>query len=144
MASGPQESGVAARPSRVSRSWNTSALLLVVVAAAIPGGAFGGLTGAFVGAPLRAMGLGRGSYVAVSLRPSKPVVGALRMAREDGGSDKISKPGQGKPVGPGQGGGVGPNEGGGAGEQERQGGAGVAVLTKPPDLDKVLPRTMHG
>ena len=136
---------MAARPSRVSRSWNTPALLLVVVAAAIPGGAVGGLTSAFVGAPLRAMGLGR-SYVAVSLRPSKPVVGALRMAREDGGADKINKPGQGKPVGPGQGGGVGPNEGGG-GEQERQGGAGVAVLTKPPDLDKVppfLPRTMRG
>jgi hypothetical protein len=111
-------------------------LLLVAVASAIPGGAFGGLTSAFVSAPLRAVGLGRGSYVAVSLRPSKPVVGALRMAREDGGADKIKQPGQGKPVGPGQGGGVGPNEG--AGEQER-GGAGVAVLTKPPDLDKVPP-----
>jgi hypothetical protein len=55
------------------------------------------------------------------------------MGREDGGADKISRPGTGGGVGnkPGQGAGEG-----GAGERE-SGGAGVAVLTKPPDLDKV-------
>ena len=58
---------------------------------------------------------------------------ALRMGREDGGAGKISKPGTGGGVGnkPGQGAGDG-----GAGEREG-GGAGVAVLTKPPDVDKV-------
>lgn len=64
----------------------------------------------------------------------RPLGLALRMAREDGGAGKIpSKPGTGVGNKPGQGAGEG-----GAGEQER-GGAGVAVLTKPPDVDKVCP-----
>jgi hypothetical protein len=70
----------------------------------------------------------------MSLRPSTPVVGTVRMGREDGGAGKINKPSTGKPVGPGGGGGVTPGDG--SGESER-GGAGVAVLTKPPDVDKV-------
>ena len=60
------------------------------------------------------------------------------MDRKDGGAGKVSKPGGG--------GGVGnkptPGGAGGAGEQER-GGAGVAVLTKPPDVDKVRAVRVH-
>ena len=57
----------------------------------------------------------------------------LRMDRKDGGSEKISRP-----SGPGK---IGnPNTPGGAGVGDREaekGGAGVAVLTKPPETDKV-------
>ena len=59
----------------------------------------------------------------------------LKMDRKDGGADKISRP-----TGPGK---IGnPNTGGGAGaggeRESEKGGAGVAVLTKPPETDKVL------
>ncbi len=58
----------------------------------------------------------------------------LRMDRKDGGADKISRP-----TGPGK---IGnPNTPGGAGaggeRESEKGGAGVAVLTKPPETDKV-------
>lgn len=61
----------------------------------------------------------------------------IKMDRKDGGSKRIGNPGKGGGVGnPG----AAPGGGGdGAGERER-GGAGVAVLTKPPDLDKVCGR----
>jgi hypothetical protein len=121
---------------RTARNMGVRALLLVAVASVFPGSALGGVTSAFVGAPLRAGNPARRPAVAMSLRPSTPVVGAVRMGREDGGADKINKPGTGKPVGPGGGGGVTPGDG--SGESER-GGAGVAVLTKPPDVDKVPP-----
>mmetsp|Transcript_14356 Transcript_14356/g.22273 ORF Transcript_14356/g.22273 Transcript_14356/m.22273 type:complete len:202 (-) Transcript_14356:989-1594(-) len=72
--------------------------------------------------------------VSMSLRPQHsssldvPVLlpKPVRMAREDGGAGKI------KPGGGGGGGGVGKD-----GMEGERGGAGVAVLTKPPDVDKV-------
>ena len=57
----------------------------------------------------------------------------LKMDRKDGGADKIARP-----TGPGK---IGnPNTPGGAGaggeRESEKGGAGVAVLTKPPETDK--------
>ncbi len=66
-------------------------------------------------------------------RPGVAQTMPIRMDRKDGGATKISKP-----SGPGK---VGnPNTGGGGAGGEREsekGGAGVAVLTKPPETDKV-------
>ena len=89
-----------------------------------PDAAFG------VGSPAGLRSFGR---AAVCTMTSKSPLLGLRMDRKDGGSKKISNPGKGGGVSkPGPGGaGVGGDR-----EQER-GGAGVAVLTKPPDLDKV-------
>lgn len=105
-------------------------LLLLVIAAIVPdAAAFGFSSAPTVGAQCRRGLVGAN---ACSVRPLRAM--QLRMGREDGGAGKISKPGGGSGVGnkPGQGAGDG-----GAGEGER-GGAGVAVLTKPPDVDKVM------
>lgn len=88
------------------------------------------------GLPSLGLRLTRGGAASCMMMASKKErVAGIRMDRKDGGGGKISKPGQGgginKP-------GAAPGAGGGEGERER-GGAGVAVLTKPPELDKVRP-----
>ena len=77
---------------------------------------------------------GAASCLALSMKSRSS---GIKMDRKDGGSKRIGNPGKGGGVGnPG----AAPGGGGdGAGERER-GGAGVAVLTKPPDLDKVSGR----
>ena len=107
-------------------------VLALVLVAVIPStAAFG-----FSSAPVTCRQGAFGAMCSARRTPGlRPVSVGLRMAREDGGAGKIpSKPGTGVGNKPGQGAGDG-----GAGEKER-GGAGVAVLTKPPDVDKVWPR----
>jgi hypothetical protein len=104
-------------------------LTLAVMALTLPGAAAFG----FSSVPAARLQW-KSSAFASTCNARRPALrAALRMGREDGGADKISRPGTGGGVGnkPGQGAGEG-----GAGERE-SGGAGVAVLTKPPDLDKV-------
>ena len=112
----------------------TCGVLALVLVAVIPStAAFG-----FSSAPVTCRQGAFGAMCSARRTPGlRPVSVGLRMAREDGGAGKIpSKPGTGVGNKPGQGAGDG-----GAGEQER-GGAGVAVLTKPPDVDKVWPRPL--
>jgi len=112
----------------------TCGVLALVLVAVIPSTAAFGLSSAPVTCRQGAFGAMCSARRTPGLRP---VSVGLRMAREDGGAGKIpSKPGTGVGNKPGQGAGDG-----GAGEQER-GGAGVAVLTKPPDVDKVWPRPL--
>jgi len=110
----------------------TCGVLALVLVAVIPStAAFG-----FSSAPVTCRQGAFGAMCSARRTPGlRPVSVGQRMAREDGGAGKIpSKPGTGVGNKPGQGAGDG-----GAGEKER-GGAGVAVLTKPPDVDKVWPR----
>jgi hypothetical protein len=104
-------------------------LCLAVLAAALPSVEAFGFSSTPV-AQCRMNLCGRSTARRPALRAS-----AWRMDRKDGGAGKIpSKPGGGGGVGdkPGQGAGDG-----GAAEKDGRG-AGVAVLTKPPDVDKVL------
>lgn len=114
---------------RQSAAVGCGALALVVLAMVLPGAvAFG-----FSSVPVGGVACRAGALASTCQARRPALRAALRMGREDGGADKISRPGTGGGVGnkPGQGAGEG-----GAGERE-SGGAGVAVLTKPPDVDKV-------
>ena len=86
--------------------------------------------------PLARTGEQRKSFLCMSSSQNNVPFGRLplKMDRKDGGADKISRP-----SGPGK---IGnPNTPGGAGaggeRESEKGGAGVAVLTKPPETDKV-------
>lgn len=114
---------------RQSAAVSCGALALVALALIIPGAtAFG-----FSNVPVGGVACRAGALASTCEARRPAMRAALRMGREDGGADKISRPGTGGGVGnkPGQGAGDG-----GAGERE-SGGAGVAVLTKPPDVDKM-------
>ena len=114
---------------RQSAAVSCGALALVALALIIPGAtAFG-----FSNVPVGGVACRAGALASTCEARRPAMRAALRMGREDGGADKISRPGTGGGVGnkPVQGAGDG-----GAGERE-SGGAGVAVLTKPPDVDKV-------
>ena len=112
--------------SRAAMTWGVGLLAIAAMAATVPGAAAFGFSSASVGMQCR-----RNARGASACAVQRPLM-QLRMGREDGGAGKISKPGGGGGVGnkPGQGAGDG-----GSGEREK-GGAGVAVLTKPPDVDK--------
>lgn len=125
------EAGMASVRSMGAAAVSCGVLAVMVMAATLPGTSAFSFNGAVVGG-MQCRQNALGSASCSSSR--RPVLRAAswRMDRKDGGAGKVSKPGGG--------GGVGnkptPGGAGGAGEQER-GGAGVAVLTKPPEVDKV-------
>jgi hypothetical protein len=116
------------------RAGGRAPVVFLLVAVALPvAAAFG-----FGAAPAGGLGRLNGLRSSCTARQRPALRAAIRMDRKDGGAGKVSKPGGGGGLGgkPGQGAGSG-----GAGEMEGDGrGAGVAVLTKPPDVDKVGPR----
>ena len=116
----------------MAKRMNVSAgvLAMLIVAAALPvAAAFGFSSAPFGGLQCRQSAL----RSTCTSRRVPALRASIRMDRKDGGAGKVSKPGGGGGLGGGPGQGAGD---GGAMDQER-GGAGVAVLTKPPDVDKV-------